>query len=133
LLSKPILREVLRVSVCIFALGAIMVLVFALFGNFDLTVLWGALLGCVYACINFAHTAKSVERSASAGSESAAKMKMMSGYYFRLILAAAVMFWAIKAPYFNMWAAVIPFIFPRISIYIVSIIDRIRRGKTNEC
>lgn len=128
MLSKPILREVMRVSVCILALGAIMVAVFALFGKFDMTVLLGAILGCVYACLNFALTAKSVERSAEAGSESAAKMKMMSGYYFRLILAAAVMFWAIKAPYFNMWAAVIPFIFPRISIYIISITDRIRRG-----
>ena len=49
---------------------------------------------------------------------------MALSYFIRLALIAAAVVWAIKAPYFNYLAAVIPLVFIRLSVYILNFSDR---------
>ena len=130
MLSKSILRDVLRVGIGIYILGVVMVLFFFIFKITGYEVILGALLGCTYSTLSFLFLAISLETSLSK-EKNAAKTSMGTGYTLRLLGAAAMIIWAIKAPYFNYLAAIIPLLFQRIVIMILSFSDT-RKNKRSE-
>ncbi len=132
MLSKSVIRDVLRVSCGNYVCGILMIIIFLALKKFDLTVLSGAFLGCTFSSLSFLFLAFSLERSVGAGTNTA-KAKMTSSYTIRLISAGIMIFWAIKAPYFNHWAAIIPLFFQRFVINILTIIDNRKGGNTREC
>ncbi len=114
-MKHPLLREIIKIAIGVGMLGGVMAVVICITWGFDATLLLGTLLGCVYSVFNFALTAYSVSQSVQK-SETAAKAHMAGGYYLRLALTAVVIYWAIRAPYFNVFAVAIPLLFPRIVI-----------------
>lgn len=96
-------------------LGVIMYGVFAAFGHYDLTVVLGALLGVAAAFANFAVLGMSVQKAVDKDA-GGARISMASSYTLRMLMIAAVVVFAIKSPYINYLAAIIPLIFPRIVI-----------------
>ncbi len=116
----PLMREIEKIAIGVGILGIVMAIVICMAWGINAPLLWGTLLGCIYAVFNFALTAYSVSQSVQK-SENAAKAYMAGGYYLRLALTAAVIYWAIRAPYFNVFGAAIPLVFPRIVITVCSL------------
>lgn len=148
---QPAVRqETKRIAGGTLILTAIMLLIFALLGRFDYTVLLGALLGAVYAVGNFFLMALSVQIAAEKmnGARPAplpetddeeaedpplspeaqeARKKMQLSYTWRMLLLIAVAIIAIKAPCFNAIAALVPIMFPRIVIFIYGILNKTQK------
>jgi len=121
-LSKEITKEVLRMLLCILVMIAVMVSLFVAFGYFDLTVVLGALLGGTVAFLNFFFLAVSVEKAVK--KEQNPKMVAASSYSLRMLFIGVMIVLAIKSPYFNYIAMVIPLIFPRIAIMIINLLKK---------
>lgn len=118
--SNDMRTNVIKVSIGVIILTAVMLGVFAVIKKFDITVLWGALLGCGFTVFNFFMLSVSVKMSVDR-SKNGAQGLMGVSYTVRLMLTAAMVILAIKLPVFNYIAAVIPLIFPRLVIMILNI------------
>lgn len=121
--SSQIKKEISHMAIGIVILGIIMIGIFALFGVFNTQILLGALLGSVYTFLNFVFLSWCVQKAVDKG-ENGAKIFVSSTYSLRLIITAIVVVVAIKLPYFNHIATIIPLIFPRIIIMILNITRR---------
>jgi len=130
MLSKTSKRDVLRVSTGIFILGFVMVLFFFIFGITGYEVILGALLGCSYSSLSFLLLALSLEKSL-VKQEKIAGASMSTSYTARLLGAAVMIIIAIKSPYFNHWAAIIPLLFQRIVIMALTIYDNFKKRSEN--
>ncbi|MBQ4110864.1 MAG: ATP synthase subunit I [Clostridia bacterium] len=128
MLSKSVIKEIGRMAIGVLVLYVVMLLIFLVAGYFDSKVVLGGLLGSIYAIINFVLLGFSVEKSVGKGTKGA-QATMGTSYTLRLILTAAVVLWAIKAPYFNYVATAIPLVFPRIVIYVLTFIDSKKGGQ----
>ena len=117
-MEKSIRTDVLRVAAGNFALGAVMVIIFVLSGQFSLPVLWGALLGCSFVSLSFLWLAISVSKNVEKDPKTA-KAKVSATYTIRLLCAAAMVILAVKAPAFNWVAAVVPLFYQRFVIMFV--------------
>ena len=97
-----------------------MILFFVILGFFDFTVILGGLLGGLVAFLNFFFLALAVEKAVREGENP--KAVVASSYALRMVFIAAMIVLAIKSPYFNYIAMVIPLIFPRIAIMFNNLI-----------
>ena len=135
-MTKSVKTDVLRVTFGNFLLGAIMVGIFALVGffssgyTFSVDVIFGALLGCSFVSFSFLWLAISVSKNVEKDPENA-KKRVSATYTYRLILMAAVIILAIKAPVFNWVATVIPIFYQRLVITVVGKI-RIKEDSKKE-
>ncbi|MGM9631252.1 ATP synthase subunit I [Butyricicoccus sp.] len=98
-------------------MSVIMVVVFAIIGKFDYTVLLGALLGGGSAILEFFLMALAVQKSVQRDTPEEAKLVIQNSHTRRLLLLAVVVIVGIKLPYFNWIAVVLPLIFPKLIIY----------------
>ncbi len=86
-----------------------------------LRALAGTAAGCAAASLNLLFMALGIERAVEKG-EKRAQASMASGYMLRLAAMAVYVFAVIKLPsVFNLWAAVIPLVFPRAAIAIINL------------
>lgn len=151
-LSSDLVREIKRVAVGVAVLCVIMVVVFALIGKFDWTVITGAVYGGFFAVFYFYLLAVSVMKLTSnitptnepepepdekgkvplSDEAKAAKKQMQLSYTGRLLFVGGVAVIGIIAPCFNSVAALLPILFPRIVISANNVIDRIRLKKGGE-
>lgn len=129
-MTKKVKTDVLRVAAGNFILGAVMVIVFALAGQFSLEVIWGALLGCSFVSLSFLWLAMSVSKNVEKDPENARK-RVSATYTYRLLAMALMVVLAIKLPVFNWVAAVIPLFYQRIVITVVGKI-RIKEDEEKE-
>ena len=102
----------LGVGLCV----ALMIGIFALAGAFDLTVLWGGLLGGILSVGNFffmALVATVASDKAVAQDVDAGQKLVKSAYPIRLLVLAAVLFALAKSGICNVLALVLPLAFVR--------------------
>ena len=95
---------------------ALMISIFALAGAFDLTVLWGGLLGGLLSVVNFffmAMVATVASDKAIAQDVSGGQKLVKSSYPIRLLVLAAVLFALAKSGICNVLALVLPLAFVR--------------------
>ena len=109
-MKKDIFQVILGSAV----LCVVMNIVFFAIGKFDYTVVLGTLLGLFCAGLNFIFLAFSLTKSLEKGAKASGYMGVC--YLIRLAFIGAVVVFAIKSPYTNYVAAVIPLVFPRIVI-----------------
>ncbi len=127
-MDKSLTSEIKKMVLGVAILGVCMAIVVGCIWHWQAPMLWGILLGCSYAILNFVLTAYFISRSVQK-SENQAKGYMMGGYYLRLALAAVTIYWAIKAPYFNVFTAAIPLLFPRIVITVCGIAAHFKKDR----
>ena len=120
-LDPVVRKETLRFGLGTMICTAVMLLVFFLIGKFDLTVLYGGLLGGGFAVFNFFLLGLSVQRTTSQEDAKKAQAKMQMSYTLRLLLMAAVVIVGIQLPCFHWVAVVVPLIFPRLIIFFLGI------------
>lgn len=149
---QPVVKtETKRIAVGSVFLSALMLIVFGILGKFDLTVLLGAALGTFAAVGNFFLLALSVQKAAEKMNGSPlpsyeeaetqkenandeltadtpeirqAKRQMRASYSGRLMLLALVGILGLALPCFHAVATVIPFLFPRIVIFIYGVTNK---------
>ena len=114
MLSRELWLEVKKMAAYIGAMVLIMVIIFALFGYFGIPIILGGLLGGIVALLNFFFLATAIEKSVNG--HNSPKGTLVSSYSLRLISIGVVVVFAIKSPYINYLAVVIPLLFPRIAI-----------------
>ncbi len=121
-LDPMVKRETLRVAIGSIILSCVMELVFVLIGKWDYTVLLGNLLGLAAAVLNFFLMAVTVTNCMSMEKDKAA-LKIRASQAGRLFMMAAFAACAALLPCFNIWAALIPLLFPSIVVAVLRLID----------
>lgn len=143
--QSAVRTETVRIAMGTACLSLIMLLVFALLGRLDVTVVLGTLWGAGAAVLNFFLMALSVQRAAESmngvavppesldenddpdsGAPSRlplpevqrAKHRMQLSYTGRMLLLVAVAIVALTAPCFHPVAAALALLFPRLVIFI---------------
>ncbi len=115
-IDPAVKKETLRIAVGTVLLSGVMELVFVLLGKWDLTVLFGNLVGAFAAVLNFFLMGLTVVKCVSLPPDkAAAKIRVSQGA--RLLMLAAICGLAALFPkVFNLIAAVVPLLFPRLVI-----------------
>lgn len=105
----------------------IMYIVYAALGRFSLDVLLGGLVGGLYAVLNFFMLGMTVQKAAQIQPENAelARMQMKSSYNTRMVGMLLVAVVAFALPFVDGLAAIIPMLFPRLTILVLQITGRV--------
>lgn len=128
-LDPEVKKEIKFMALGCAACSAAVVLVFALIGKFELSVLWGTLVGYVLAVGNFILMSYGVVKALETGDEAAAKLKMRSSYIWRTIVMLAVMALSIAFEFVHWIPVLISVFYPRIIITARGILNNIRARK----
>lgn len=115
-------RETLHIAVGALCFSAVMNGIFFLLGRWDLSVLWGSLLGGGYAVLNFFALGLTVQKIAADPNEKRGKMTMQLSYTLRMLFTLCVAVLAIKLPGVSWPAAVISLFFPRLTILAMQLL-----------
>lgn len=133
-MNPQLKKQVSEILAAILVMGLVQLAVFFVIGRFTeaafLPALLGTLAGCLPASLNIVLLARNIEKSVEKN-EKGAQYSMSIGYMLRLVLTAAVIFAAIKLPQlFNVWAAVIPLLFPRLAIAFINLKSKKHGGES---
>lgn len=120
-LTPVVAKNVKRIAFYNLGLTAIENAVFFILRLWNFEVLAGSLLGYTATVISFLWLGLSVQK-AMEKEQKQAQMYMQSTYTARMAMFAAVFAIALFLPVFNWVAAIIPFIFTRISIMIINFV-----------
>ena len=122
-------RETGHIALGVLAFSAVMELVFLAIGRWEPGVLWGNLLGGGYAVMNFFLLGLTVQGVARESDEKRARLKFQGSYTLRMLLTLGVMILAVKLPCCVWPAAVIPLLFPRLTILAMQAMGMYRPEK----
>lgn len=115
-------REVKRIA-CGTAIGGVFLiaLVFALsvidVVTFDYRIITGTIGGCVIAITNFAVMCLTIQRAVNISEQKSMKAFIQGSYNGRLLLQAGWIVAAYLMPWFNVFTAAIPLLFPNLMIF----------------
>lgn len=108
------------------------VIVFWAVGQFSLAVIWGILTGALSAIGNFFMMAMNVQSvthdldPADSEAMKQAKLKMKASYSKRMCLIAVIFVVSVKVIGSNWIAAILPLFFPRVTIYVMQIVAKLK-------
>ena len=119
-------RETLHIAAGTLAFSAVMNGVFALLGRWDLTVLWGTLLGGGFAVLNFFLLGLTVQKMAGDPNEKKGKLVLQLSYSLRMLATLAVVVQGVKLACFS-WV-----LFPRLTILAMQILGMYKPPKNKE-
>ena len=153
-IQAPVKQETKKIAVGAAILSLVMIAVFIAIGYFDVTVVWGTLLGAGFAVFNFFLMAMTVQRAADQMNgvqlpakeetetetqdaqkkeelpeQKAARSIVQRSYYLRMALMAVVIVIAVKMPVFNAIPTVIALFFPRIVITLQPLLQKMKKGE----
>ena len=127
--QKATRRETIHIALGVLVFSAVMHGVFWAIGRWEWGVLWGNLLGGGFAVLNFFLLGLTVQKVANMTDEKRAKLKLQSSYTLRMLLTVAVIAVAVLVPCFVWPAAVIPLLFPRLTILAMQAMGMYRPDK----
>lgn len=116
-------KETLFVLGFVGVLSALMQAVFLVIGKWDLTVLWGNLLGGGAAVLNFFLMGLAIQKAVGR-EEQEIKNQIRLSQTARMLMLFAVALVGYLVPVFHVVAVVLPFLFPRISVMVRSFVIR---------
>lgn len=122
-------RETGHIAVGVLAFSAVMHLVFLALGRWELGVLWGNLMGGGFAVLNFFLLGITVQAIAGEQDEKRAKLKLQGSYTLRMLLTLGIIVLAIKLPFVTWPAAVVPLLFPRLTILAMQMMGMYKPAK----
>lgn len=125
--QETVVRETRRIAIGEAVMLVIMYIVYAALGRFSLDVLLGGLVGGLYAVLNFFMLGMTVQKAAQIQPENAelARMQMKSSYNTRMVGMLLVAVVAFALPFVDGLAAIIPMLFPRLTILVLQITGRV--------
>lgn len=116
-IDPTVRQETLFIAACVAVLTVLMEAVFLLTGFWDMTVLWGGLLGAFAAILNFFLMGLTVQK-AVLKEEKDAKNLMRASQSLRLIMLLGFCAVGAAVPVFNLMATLIPLLFPRMGVFL---------------
>ena len=118
-----VLKETKYILVWELILSVLMQAVFLVIGEWDYTVLLGNILSASAAVLNFFLMGISIQKALEKDENDAKKtIKLSQSYRFLFLIVVLVAGAAI--PCFNLWAVLVPVLFPRIAIVFRPYFDR---------
>ena len=128
-MDPAVKKETGYIVLWVVLLSLIMEAVFLIIGKWDLPVLFGNLGGAAVAAGSFFLLAVTVSRAVASGKPEQASQRVKASAGLRLIGSGAVVALLIGVAGTNVFATLIPLLFPRIGLFFRPAIDR-RRGVT---
>ena len=119
---KIVYRETGIVAIGVTVCTAVMMLVYALLGRFELSVLWGGLMGAVLSIGNFFLMALGTSLAADKAENQDVKggsLLVRNSYMLRLLVLFVVLILCAKTEVFNLIALVLPLVFVRPTLTVV--------------
>ena len=119
---KIVYRETGIVAIGVTVCTAVMMLVYALLGRFELSVLWGGLTGAVLSIGNFFLMALGTSLAADKAENQDVKggsLLVRNSYMLRLLGLFVVLIVCAKTEVFNLIALVLPLVFVRPTLTVV--------------
>ena len=119
---KIVYRETGIVAIGVTVCTAVMMLVYALLGRFELSVLWGGLMGAVLSIGNFFLMALGTSLAADKAENQDVKggsLLVRNSYMLRLLGLFVVLILCAKTEVFNLIALVLPLVFVRPTLTVV--------------
>lgn len=107
-------------------------LVFLLCREWDISVLWGGILGWLLCVSNFFLMSRDIQLAVETGDESQAKLKIRSSYTWRTLLMLAAVIVSLIVNCIHWIPVVASVFFPRIVISIRQIVERLFGKKEPE-
>lgn len=115
--EKTVKRESLYIAVSVVLMTLLLHAVFLIIGKWSLPVLYGSLLGGGVAILNFYLLGLTVQSALQKESKPAAAFMRLS-QTLRMLMMFIALLLGVALAFFNIWATVIPLLFPRIAILI---------------
>ena len=115
-LDPAVKKETAYVAVWVVALSLVMEGVFLIIGQWDLSVLFGNLVGAAAAVGNYLLLGITVARALSSGEQDKVALRIRSSRTGRMLGMAAVCALSISLAKTNVYATIIPLLFPRIGL-----------------
>ncbi|MBR2903011.1 MAG: ATP synthase subunit I [Clostridia bacterium] len=131
-MSNAIRKEVIRMLIALAPMCLIMYGIFAIAGYWQLPTILGTLAGYSLASLYYFMLACALEQSLAKETEAEARLHQFKSYWLRLGVIGVVVAAAIYVPQVNVWATIIPLVFPRIAIYILQAWDNIKERKNRD-
>ena len=122
--EKVVLKETAFVGAWILIFSAVMEAVFLIIGKWDYTVLLGNLLSGVMGAVNFLLLGITVQKALATGDPKRAATMIKGSQALRLLVLVGVGVLGATLDCFNLWATLIPLLFPRLSMIIRQIMLR---------
>ena len=126
-MDPAVKKETGYIACWLLALSLLMEAVFLIFRWWDLSVLWGNLGGALAAIGNFLLLGITVSRAVSQGKPEEAARRVKASATVRLLGQALVCVVLIAIFKTNVYATLLPLLFPRIGLMFRPLIDR-KRG-----
>ena len=118
-----VLKETKYILLWELILSILMQAVFLVIGEWDYTVLLGNILSASAAVLNFFLMGVSIQKALEKDENDAKKTIKLSQSY-RFLFLIVVLAVGVSIPCFNLWAVLIPILFPRIAIVFRPYFDR---------
>ena len=122
-IDPTVKKETGYIALFVIILSMAMEAVFLIIGKWDLTVLFGNLLGGATAVLNFFLMGLTLQSSLNKDQKEAAAAIKFSQTY-RMLMLFAVAGAGVLAPVFNMVSTIVPLFFPRIAIALRPLVDK---------
>ncbi len=120
--DRTVLKETRYTAAVTAVLTLLMNAVFAILSRWDMTVLWGSLLGSCAAVLDFFLMGLGVQKAVSAEGKSAQNIIRLS-QQARLLMLAVILVIAFALPVFHKIAALLPLLFPKIGVRLRLLLD----------
>ncbi len=127
-IDVTVLRETRYVAIWVIIFSVVMEAVFLILGKWDETVLFGNLLSGVAVIFNFLLMGISVQ-NAVLKDEKDARATIKTSQSLRLLFLLGIAIIGATLPCFNLFAVLIPFIFPRIAAGMRLFLDKNKNTK----
>ena len=118
-----VLKETKYILLWELILSILMQAVFLVIGEWDYTVLLGNILSASAAVLNFFLMGVSIQKALEKDENDAKKTVKLSQSY-RFLFLIVVLIVGVSVSCFNLWAVLIPMLFPRIAIVFRPYFDR---------
>ena len=122
-IDSTVCKETKYIAYFVLMLSFLMQAVFLILGKWDYTVLSGNLLSGIAVVLNFLFMGIGIQK-AVLKDEKDAKAAIRLSQSYRMLFMLVVIVIGVVTPCFNMWAVIIPVVFPRIAIAFRTLFDR---------
>ena len=122
-------KETVFIGFVTLLLSALLESVFLIIGKWDITVLFGNLLGASVGVANFFFLGLAVQKAVKE-EESRAQQIIKTSHTVRLFCMVLIIVAAVLIPQaFNMWATLISLLFATIAVYLRPLFNKVRKNK----
>lgn len=115
-------QETMHIATGVLCFSAVMNLVFICLKRWELSVLWGTLMGGGWAILNFFLLGLTVQKMVADPDEKRGKKLLRRSYSLRMLVTILVTALALRLPGVNGVAEVIPLFFPRLTIFAMQLL-----------